>query len=283
MKSPKFTRRNFIKWSIRGGFCSAIAYPTLVEPDWPVLKNVEISIKDLPKSLDNFKIGLLADFHRGLFVSDRDIEHVVEMMQKAKPDIICLVGDFVNGEAEYIEPLARVLSRLDAPMGVFAVLGNHDYWTDPKKIQSVLEQYKIPVLINRAVEIKTKVDSFFLAGLDDAWEGRPDCQKTLRNIPQNKMVLLIVHEPDYADAIARSNKWIPLQLSGHSHGGQVVIPFLGAPILPYMAKKYPAGLYRVDKARFVYTSRGVGTVVPFRLNCRPEVNLLTLHRSKGST
>ena len=284
MKKIKLTRRNFLKWSLRCSVCAVLGYPTLVEPNWLAFKKVEVPIQGLPKSFNRLKIGLLADFHRGLFVQESMIDKAVGIMQRAKPDLVLLVGDFVEGKAEYIESVAQVLSKLVVPLGMYAVLGNHDYWTDPVLIKDILERYKIPTLINRAVEITTKGNSFFVAGLDDAWEGQPDCKKALRDIPEDKMVLLMVHEPDYADTITQSNKWIPLQLSGHSHGGQVVVPFFGAPVLPYMAKKYPSGLYRIGSSnRFVYTTNGIGSVLPFRLNCRPEVSLLTLRRFNGST
>ncbi len=136
------------------------------------------------------------------------------------------------------------------------------------------------MLINKALEVNKDEESFFIAGLDDAWEGQPDYKGALKNIPEDKMVLLMVHEPDYADSIKRSNSWIPLQLSGHSHGGPVVVPFWRAPVLPYMARKYPSGLYRLSKSnRFVYTTHGIGTVMPIRFNCRPEVSLLKLKRN----
>ncbi len=279
-----FARRDFIKWFVRGSVLSALGYPILIEPNWPILEKIDVPIDGLSQDLDNLTIGLMADFHRGRYTSDSDIHSAVELLQKENPDLILLAGDFVEGKAEYIHSVASILSKLVAPLGIFAVLGNHDYWTDSKLIRKVLEKFNIQVLINRAIELQLNNDSFHVVGLDDAWEGQPDYQIALKDIPEKEMKILMVHEPDYADFITCDNHWIPLQLSGHSHGGQVVIPFFGAPALPYMGKKYPFGLNKINNSgRYVYTTRGVGDVVPVRFNCRPEVTLLKLKRRSGSS
>ncbi len=271
------TRRNFIKWAIRGSFLSALTYPIFIEPNLITLKKVDVPVKGLPTSLDSLKIGLLADFHRGIYTSANDIRSAVKIIKGEKPDILLLAGDFVEGKAEYINSVASILSKIITPLGKFAVLGNHDYWTDAKLIQDALEKNNIRVLINKAVEIKIKNESFVLLGLDDTWAGKPDYKKPLKNISKEKLIISLVHEPDYADFIKCKDRWIPLQLSGHSHGGQVVLPFLGAPVLPYLAKKYPSGLNRIGKSdRFVYTTKGIGTIFPVRFNCRPEATILTL-------
>ncbi len=278
------TRRNFIKWFIRGCFVSAISYPFFFEPNLIALKKVEVPVKGLPKNLDSLKIGLLADFHRGIYTSSNDIRRAAKIIQGEKPDILLLAGDFVEGKAEYIHSVALILSKIITPLGKFAVLGNHDYWTDAKLISEVLEKNNIQVLINKTIEIKKNNESFFLLGLDDAWAGKPDYKKPLKNIPKEKLIISLVHEPDYADLIKCSDRWIPLQLSGHSHGGQVVLPFFGAPVLPYMGKKYSSGLNRVGKSnRFVYTTKGIGTIFPLRFNCRPEATILTLKAEDNTT
>ena len=281
MKASKITRRAFFEWSVRSGVCAALGYPILIEPNWPVLEKVEVPIAGLSPMLEGLRIGLLADFHKGLYVTEGDIKSAVKLLQKQHPDIILLAGDFVEGDAKHIHSVAPILSKMKAPMGTYAVLGNHDYWTDPIIVRNVLQEYKIPVLLNESVEIQSNGESFYIVGLDDAWEGQPSPQKALKDIPNDALKILLVHEPDYADSIKDFDSWIPLQVSGHSHGGQVIFPFIGPPFLPYLGKSYPMGLKRVAGSdRWVYTTRGVGNILPIRFNCKPEVTLI---KTKGSS
>jgi hypothetical protein len=163
------------------------------------------------------------------------------------------------------------LGKLRAARGVFAVLGNHEYWTDPLLIARLLRENGIDVLIN---ESRLLAPNLWLAGMDDIWSGRPDLDKALANVPAGAATILLAHEPDFADqAQGRGNL---LQLSGHSHGGQVRVPFSKRPFLPVLSWKYWAGLHRAGDV-LVYTSRGVGTMQPpFLFTCRPEVALLRL-------
>jgi len=279
MVAAKITRRTFFDWFIRGGVCTAFGYPILIEPNWPVVEKVDVPITGLSQRLDGLKIGLLADFHRGHYVTDGDINSVVELLQKENPDLILLAGDYVEGDAKYIHSVAPILSKLKAPLGTYAVLGNHDYWTDPIVVRTALQEFNIAVLLNESIEIQSNGESLFIVGLDDILDGKPDHRKAFRGVPEKALKILLVHEPDYADFIQGFNSWIPLQLSGHSHGGQVILPFIGAPILPHMGKSYPMGLKRVNGTdRWVYTTRGVGNILPIRFNCKPEVTLLTLRQ-----
>ena len=198
-------------------------------------------------------------------------------MNRQNPDLIFLGGDYVEGKAENILDIAPILKKLDAPLGRFAVLGNHDYWTDAATITAALNGIGIPVLKNRSVPIVKNGKRFHVTGLDDAWEGRPRLRKALDGVPKEEIKLFLVHEPDYADKLTRFESRIPLQLSGHSHGGQVRVPIYGAPVLPFLAKKYSQGLYTVTgTSRQIYTTRGVGGIAPLRFNCRPEVTILDL-------
>ncbi len=133
--------------------------------------------------------------------------------------------------------------------------------------------------MNESIEFQQNGESLFIVGLDDLFNGRPDLRKALKGIPEKALKIILVHEPDYADFIKGFDSWIPLQLSGHSHGGQVILPFIGPPILPPFGKLYPMGLKRVAGTdRWVYTTRGVGNILPIRFNCKPEVTLLTLRQ-----
>ena len=273
----KISRRRFFDYLLRIGICVGFGYPIVIEPNWLAIEHVDVPISDLPIDLDGLKIGFIADLHRGRFVTEGDISKAVHVLQNLSPDIILLGGDFVKGKAKYIDSCAENLSKLKAPLGVYAVLGNHEYWTNPTLITSSLQKQKIKVLINESVKLTWQGSHFYLVGLDDAWEGEPQPRKALKGTSDDIVKILLVHEPDYADRIKNVDSWIPLQLSGHSHGGQVSLPFTGPLYYPYLAEKYPMGLNRVSGLdRWVYTTRGIGITVPLRFNCRPEISILTL-------
>jgi uncharacterized protein len=185
-----------------------------------------------------------------------------------------LTGDYITHETDRVDDCARELSALSAPGGVYAALGNHDYWAGPEHVARALIAHSIPVLINDAVPIECNGARLWIVGVDDVSERHADLSQALRQVPAVEPTVLLAHEPDYAEESKRYP--IDLQLSGHSHGGQVRLPFYGALILPQLAKKYPIGLERAD-AMWVYTNRGIGVVSPpVRFNCRPEITLLTL-------
>lgn len=274
---PGMTRRGFFEWSLRGGMCLALGYPIAIEPRLFVLEDQELPIADLPPGLDGLRIGLISDFHVCELLEEEDFEDVVSLLQKGEPDLVVLAGDYVDEDAAYVLPLTAALSKLKAPLGMYGVLGNHDYWSSPRLIRNAFQKARIRMLVNESVRLSWHGDDLFLLGVDDVLEGAPSMEKALRGVPRDGMKILAVHEPDYADRIQRLPIWLPVQLSGHSHGGQVILPFVGFPHLPPMGKKYPMGLQRVPNTdRWVYTTRGVGHVVRLRFNCNPEVTLLTL-------
>jgi predicted MPP superfamily phosphohydrolase len=169
------------------------------------------------------------------------------------------------------------LSQLTAPHGVWAVLGNHDDGTDPEHVTRVLESENIRVLANQSEAMERDGARFWLAGVNDVFSQTANLTETLRSVPADEAVILLAHEPDFADEAARFR--IDLQLSGHSHGGQIRIPFLPPLYLPELAKKYYLGRYQVGSLA-LYTNAGLGTIrVPMRLNCPPEITLLTLRRA----
>lgn len=204
-----------------------------------------------------------------------DLPHIrqaVRIAQETAPHLILLGGDFVTGSATYADLCAQELASLQAPLGVYACLGNHDYWTDPDAITKALNRAGVRVLRNEGVEV---AEGLWVAGLDDVWEGRPSLERALKGMPADAATVLIVHEPDYADEVIADGR-VTVMVSGHTHGGQVRLPFLGPPILPYLGQQYVAGLYALDDMA-LYVSRGVGVISPpVRFNCRPEVTLLTL-------
>jgi predicted MPP superfamily phosphohydrolase len=172
------------------------------------------------------------------------------------------------------------LGRLKAPLGVFAVLGNHDFWSGPKataKISHGLEHIGVRVLRNEAVPLEREGQSLYVIGVDDYWEHSYSLTKALQGVPAEACQILLSHNPDVNENIVSSRNPIDFVISGHTHGGQIVLPFVGAPYLPSpFGQKYRAGLIR-DGERQTYVSRGLGVFfVPFRLNCPPDVSVLVL-------
>jgi predicted MPP superfamily phosphohydrolase len=170
--------------------------------------------------------------------------------------------------------LADALRPLVSQVQSIAVLGNHDYRMGAPVIREMLAELGIQELDNDVLTLQRGGDVFHFAGVDDPWNGYPRLRRVTSLLPENGAAVLLAHEPDYADISAAVGRF-DLQISGHSHGGQVVPPGLGPLVLPYMGRKYPAGLYQVGKM-LQYTNRGLGMTAPYlRLNCRPEITLFT--------
>lgn len=248
---------------------------------WLVEEFTEIPIPHLPNVFDGFTIVQLTDMHLRPFTQLEHIQRAVERTNALKPDLVVLTGDYVWHDENDILDLVPALSKLNARHGVFAVLGNHDIKTDAKLIVETFERYGIPVLRNKGLDIDRGGDILHLAGIDDGWLGQPDISVTLSGVKRaSTPVILLAHEPDMMDWYAHDTR-ISLQLSGHTHGGQIqVTP--GTPIItPYLGRKYVQGLYRVNQS-WVYTSRGIGsTGIPLRRNCSPEITHLTLVKEQA--
>lgn len=279
------SRRRFISWALGAGLAmgatvSATAgYALALEPAWLQIKRISVLLPGLPLALEGLTIAHLTDLHWGVYTGLREIRGAVETANALQPDLVLLTGDYVLGSAAYAEPCAAELATLRAPLGVHAIPGNHDYWTDITVVSGFLAAAGLPLLRNEARRLEVGASALWLVGLDDVYEGYDDLDAALAPIPRGEPVLLLVHEPDFAGQAALAPWPILLQLSGHSHGGQVRLPFLGPPVLPWLGQIYPAGLQRVPGAALqVYTNCGVGVISPpVRFNCRPEVALLTLH------
>ncbi len=258
---------------------------TLLAPNLPRIVRHDVALTRWPQRLDEFTIALLADFHYDPYFSVHPLRAAIPMVNDLHPDLILLGGDFVSmpivGDemkaALAAEPCARLLRELRAPQGVWAVLGNHDYGTDPDHVARAVRAEGIHVLANESTPIERDGARAWLAGVDDVLAGAADLEKALRPIPAGEAVVVLAHEPDFADYTARFP--VDLQLSGHSHGGQVRLPFLPPLYLPALAKKYYSGLRKVGPLT-LYTNEGLGTVgVPVRFNCPPEITLLTLRQA----
>jgi hypothetical protein len=273
-------RRSFLRVSaagaatIAGAAALGAGWATLVEPNRPVVEQITVPLPRLPARLDGLRLAQLSDLHISQYTTAGDIDRAATLAMRQSPDLLVLTGDFIWREVwEYAEHLVEPLRSLHAPLGVYAVLGNHDHWEGAALAARVLAEAGVTLLVNQSQRLPVDAP-LWLVGLDDVWERKHDMATALAEAPDDECKLLLVHEPDYADEAARYP--VDLQLSGHSHGGQINLPGYGRPVLPYLGQKYPAGLYQVGQLA-LYTNRGIGVIAPpVRLNCPPEVTLLTL-------
>lgn len=280
------TRRNFLRLAAATGVAALGIDSVVLEPNRPQVVNRALALRRWPERLNGFRIAVLSDFHYDPLFSVHPIHAAIPMVNDLRPDLIVLTGDFVSlpllkkedaKAARTAEPCAQLLQQMKAPHGLWAVLGNHDFFTDPLRVGAALHAHGIRLLINQSAAIETNGARFWLSGVNDVLSKNADLEATLRGVPADEATILMAHEPDYADHVARFP--IDLQLSGHSHGGQVRVPFLPPLYLPELARKYVAGLYRIGPLT-LYTNRGLGTVaVPVRFNCPPEITLLSLNRA----
>jgi uncharacterized protein len=281
---PSISRRKFIGGAVAAGVAAVAADSVLLEPNRPRIVRQEIALRRWPAQLQGFTIALLSDFHYDERFSVHPLKAAIGMVNDLHPDLIVLTGDFVtlptfeNQEqkaAANAEPCAQLIRQMHAPHGLWAILGNHDWATDPRHVTHVLRANGIQVLENRSAAIEIAGARFWLSGVSDVLTGVSNLDAALDPVPVNEATILLAHEPDYADYVSRHP--VDLQLSGHSHGGQIRLPFLRPIYLPAMGRKYVWGLYKVGPLT-LYTNPGLGTMgVPMRLNCPPEITLLTLH------
>ncbi len=286
---PNLTRRKFLYSSAAlAAGAATLGTDGFIESNDPHVVRVQIPLARLPGDFDGFTIVQLSDFHYEEYFSSVPIRKAVDMVNRLRADLVVLTGDFVTvplmerdsslrKAAQTALPCAEILAKLQ-PQKI-AILGNHDAAAYPEKIIDALTRNNIPVLRNASLPIERGPGRIWLAGIDDLLRGEPDLGLTLEKIPHGETTILLAHEPDFADDA--SLRPVDLQLSGHSHGGQIWIPGIGAPWLPPMARKYPRGLRRIGNLT-LYTNIGIGTIrAPIRINCQPEITLITLRASRA--
>lgn len=282
---PILSRRKFLLAGAAAAGVATLGTDGFVQSNHPHLVEIEIPLARLPEAFDGFRLVQLSDFHYDEHFSAIPIRKSVAVVNDLRPDLIALTGDFVTvpilerpaslrAAAATVEPCAALLHELQAPK--YAILGNHDAIASPDHVVRALESANITVLRNQSVAIERGRDRMWLAGIDDLLRGRPDMSATLANISEKETTILLAHEPDFADDASLSP--VDLQLSGHSHGGQIWIPGIGAPWLPPMARRYPRGLHQLGNLT-LYTNIGIGTIrAPIRINCQPEITVITLRK-----
>jgi predicted MPP superfamily phosphohydrolase len=284
-KPALMTRRAFIRSAALASAGVALYAGTHARHELEVVRRT-ILIRDLPDAFRGFRIAQLSDIHLVEWTEPWFLQHAVDQINGLAPDLVALTGDFISRGPRSLDvavkamPVcAEVLSGLHCPER-FAILGNHDATVDSNMVVRELKSRRIPTLVNKFVAIDRGSDHIWLSGVDDPGVSSPDLSLAVPRNP-GAPVILLAHEPDYADVVRRHprGRHIDLMLSGHTHGGQVRLPFVGPLVLPPMGRKYVAGEYRFGNMQ-LYVNRGLGTVsMPFRLNCVPELTELTLQRA----
>jgi predicted MPP superfamily phosphohydrolase len=271
MNRRKWIKRAAIGSMLLGG---AGAYPCL-EAKWCRLRRAMVTLPNLPGPFEGTTVAFLSDVHHGPFTPRSYVRSIVAMTNALKPDLVLLGGDYCHAGARYIAPVLEDLGKLEARIGRYAVLGNHDHWDGYKESVEGLEAAGIPLLRNRGVWIEKGPARLRIGGVGDLWCDKVDVAAAIGDATTRDAVLLVSHNPDVAETLRDPR--VGLMLSGHTHGGQVIVPFYGPPFSSSAyGRKYLHGLTR-GPACDVFISRGVGTVgPPCRLFCRPEVVLLTL-------
>lgn len=271
-------RRTFLKTSL------ATAIPTapvaaasygLYEAGSVKIERPTIPLPRLPQPFDGLRIAFLSDIHYGPYVGLDYVTSLVRTTLALAPDLVLLGGAYSNKNAKYIAPCFDVLEGLKAPLGVYGVLGNHDYLYGLEETKAGFRSAGIGELTNTGVWLCRGRSRFRLGGVDDLWSGRPDVLSALGNATLEDAALVVSHNPDFAERLRDPR--VGLVLSGHTLGGQICMPGYGAPISPSRyGQKYLKGLVNAPATR-VYISRGLGSSTPpMRYNSPPELSLITL-------
>jgi predicted MPP superfamily phosphohydrolase len=272
-------RRIFLKAVAAAALPGAAATASygLYEAGWVEVVRPQLPLPRLPHAFDQLSIAFLTDIHHGPFTSLDYVASVVRTTLALRPDLILLGGDYSLKDSKYIHPCFEVLAGLKAPLGVFGVLGNHDYWHGLEETREGFKAAEITELTNRGVWLERGSSRFRLAGVDDLWMGKVDVTGALGEAKPDDACLVVSHNPDVAEKLRDPR--VGLMLSGHTHGGQVVFPG-GAPFVPsHYGQKYLHGLCHAP-ATTVYVSRGLGCMsIPIRFGSRPELTLISLAAS----
>ena len=259
---------------------SLAVWAFFIEPDRLVVREETIQLPNWPGSFENLKIAVLSDLHIGSpYIGPVKLSYIVARVNEAEPDLVVLLGDFIGKDVrggKLVEPevFAQVLKGLRARHGVFAVLGNHDWWYDGLRVRRALEDVGIRVLEDDVTRVERGGEAIWVIGLADAWTNQTDIRGTLARVTDERPIIALTHNPDL---FARIPQRVVLTLAGHTHGGQVNIPFFGRPQVPSeFGQRYAAG-HVVEENHHLFVTTGIGTsIIPVRFRVPPEIVLLTL-------
>jgi predicted MPP superfamily phosphohydrolase len=280
----RFTRRRFLRGALGlGGMSVCSVAWGAVEVNWLEVNQVELVLPHLPPAFDGFRIAQISDIHiEGADIKNR-LPEISRYISDQKVDAIALTGDFTTSAGNWQEePLVAGLKSLSAASGMFGVLGNHDQWEaetgdkgGAELARSVLKRIGAVELNNSVFPLERDGAKLWICGVDDWLTGHDELDAVTAALPQGSCAILLAHEPDFADEVAATGRF-DLMLSGHSHGGQIAMPFLGPIHLPPGGRKYPCGRYQIGEM-IQYTNRGLGVIeIPLRFCARPELTIFTL-------
>jgi len=286
----RLSRRTFLRAALIGSGALAL-YAGELERHWLQVVHQDISIKGLPAAFDGVKIAQLSDIHMDEFTEPFLLREAIDRINREHPDYIFLTGDYVTADVlpknlmiKAAGQCGRLLTGLECKQR-YAVFGNHDVRAGELQVGDAMSEANLVFLRNTHVPLERTGGRVWLAGIDDPVNGMPDqgaaIPMSIRHIP-NEPVILMCHAPDYIDRLRvhPTGQAISLVLSGHTHGGQVRLPFAGPLFLPNWGRKYVEGLFKVGSMQ-LYVNRGIGTVgVPFRFDCRPEITIFTLRNAQ---
>lgn len=274
------TKRAYLNAALLLSCLALFIWSFVIEPASLVVRSYPLTIPNWPASLNGFKVALIADLHLGsTYVDVKKVGKVVDETNKEEPDLTILLGDYISTGRLFapIKPSDMIpeLSRLKAKHGVYAILGNHDWWYNGAEIRDVLEAAHISVLENSCTGIMVNGQRLWIAGLADLWTRQPAITQTLRGVTPGDPILLLSHNPDVFPSVPDR---INLTLAGHTHGGQVALPFYGAIIVPSVyGRRYGRG-HVEEKGRHLFVSTGIGTTaLPVRFFTPPEISVLILN------
>jgi len=280
-RTPKWKKRiRVAAAAILVLLASLIFWAFVIEPNRLVVHQQTIQIHNWPKELSGLRIAVISDVHTGApFINNRKLQQIVELTNQQNPDLIVLLGDYMSPNSwhsQRVEPevTAAGLKTLSAPLGVYSVLGNHDWWYNGEKVRHAFEQNEIPVLEDEVAEIKWHDKSFWLAGLADLWTRPQHISETVAKAPPGATIIALTHNPDIFPRVPQS---VPILIAGHTHGGQVNIPLIGTPIVPSrFGAKYTSG-HLFENGHHLFVTTGIGTsILPVRFRVTPEIVILTI-------
>lgn len=260
---------------------AGLIYAREVETRWLEVVPVTLTLPRLGREFEGYRVVQIGDLHLEDWTKPRRLNRIVDRVNDQRADLIAITGDFLSYSVDPGVPrrLAEALGRLEARDGVLAVTGNHDYMTDVDTVRRCTREAGITELRNAVRTIERGGAALHFAGVDDVMEGMSRLDLVLKELPENGAAVLLAHEPDFADVSAATGRF-DLQLSGHSHGGQVRMPLWGPIFLPPFSQRYSSGLYEVG-SMLQYTNRGLGFVdARLRFLCRPEITVLTLESAR---
>ena len=266
---------------LAGGFL----YARYVEPSNVEVRRLSLTLSRLPRAFDGYRLVHVSDLHADGWMTPARLSSAVDRINAEAPDLVAITGDFVTRSIFYstghlAPPLAGALSRLEARDKVVAVLGNHDHSVGAEAVRRPLAEAGVRELANDVFAVRREGAVLQIAGVDDYKKGLDRLDLVLEKLEKEGAAILLAHEPDFADESRVSGRF-DLQLSGHSHGGQIRLPLVGPLFLPPLSRKYPAGLYRVGDM-LQYTNRGLGVAhLRLRFMCRPEITVFTLRAPKA--